>query len=112
MGTLFALVCAAQHLGFGSVGQIARGESSEQAAGRRLLSAGPCKAAPEWLEAGGWVLYAVAILYLFLGIAIICDDYFTASLEQICEKLKLSEDVAGATFMAAGSSVRRYELSR
>ena len=40
----------------------------------------------------------------FLGIAIICDAFFEASLEKICEKLKLSEDVAGATFMAAGSS--------
>jgi sodium/potassium/calcium exchanger 4 len=49
-------------------------------------------------------LYLLGSLYLFIGIAIICDDYFTASLEHICEKLKLSEDVAGATFMAAGSS--------
>ncbi len=38
------------------------------------------------------------------GIAIICDDFFVPSLEAISEKLDLSEDVAGATFMAAGSS--------
>jgi hypothetical protein len=50
------------------------------------------------------VLYALAILYLFLGVAIVCDDFFTASLEKICLRLRLSEDVAGATFMAAGSS--------
>jgi K+-dependent Na+/Ca+ exchanger-like protein len=50
------------------------------------------------------VLYALAILYLFLGVAIVCDDFFTASLERICLRLRLSEDVAGATFMAAGSS--------
>ncbi|XP_019912059.1 sodium/potassium/calcium exchanger 4 isoform X2 [Esox lucius] len=43
-------------------------------------------------------------LYMFLALAIICDDYFVPSLEKICEKLDLSEDVAGATFMAAGSS--------
>ena len=36
--------------------------------------------------------------------AIICDDFFVPSLEAISEKLDLSEDVAGATFMAAGSS--------
>ena len=42
--------------------------------------------------------------YLFLGIAIVCDDYFVASLEAISEALGLSDDVAGATFMAAGSS--------
>ncbi|KAI7804152.1 putative sodium/potassium/calcium exchanger 4 [Triplophysa rosa] len=45
-----------------------------------------------------------AALYMFLGLAIVCDDYFVTSLENICEKLHLSEDVAGATFMAAGSS--------
>jgi hypothetical protein len=67
--------------------------------GRRLLNAGVCKSFPSWLVDGGWALYAVAILYLFLGIAIICDAYFEASLELICERLKLSEDVAGATFM-------------
>ncbi|RXN32232.1 sodium potassium calcium exchanger 4-like protein [Labeo rohita] len=43
-------------------------------------------------------------LYMFLALAIVCDDYFVTSLEKICEKLNLSEDVAGATFMAAGSS--------
>uniref|UniRef100_A0A1I8FL04 Na_Ca_ex domain-containing protein n=1 Tax=Macrostomum lignano TaxID=282301 RepID=A0A1I8FL04_9PLAT len=31
-----------------------------------------------------------------------CDDFFVPSLEVISEKLNLSEDVAGATFMAAG----------
>ena len=36
--------------------------------------------------------------------AIICDEYFIGSLEVICEKLKLSNDVSGATFMAAGGS--------
>merc|ERR1719502_1583621 len=44
------------------------------------------------------------IFYMFWGLAIVCDDYFVASLEEICEALGLSADVAGATFMAAGSS--------
>ena len=56
------------------------------------------------MRRGGWSLYLVGILYVFLGIAIVCDDYFVSSLEKICDKLNLSEDVAGATFMAAGSS--------
>jgi len=43
-------------------------------------------------------------LWLFVAVAIICDDFFVPSLEAISEKLDLSEDVAGATFMAAGSS--------
>jgi len=44
------------------------------------------------------------IFYMFWGLAIVCDDYFVASLEDISERLSLSPDVAGATFMAAGSS--------
>jgi len=53
---------------------------------------------------GGVVLEMFGVLYTFLALAIICDDYFVASLEVICEKLSLSEDVAGASFMAVGSS--------
>ena len=45
-----------------------------------------------------------AIYYMFWALAIVCDDYFVASLEEISEALGLSPDVAGATFMAAGSS--------
>uniref|UniRef100_W5M455 Solute carrier family 24 member 6a n=1 Tax=Lepisosteus oculatus TaxID=7918 RepID=W5M455_LEPOC len=43
-------------------------------------------------------------VYMFYALAIVCDDYFVPSLEKISENLQLSEDVAGATFMAAGSS--------
>ena len=34
----------------------------------------------------------------------VCDDYFIDSLEIITRRLKISEDVAGASFMAVGSS--------
>ncbi|XP_060773846.1 sodium/potassium/calcium exchanger 4 [Neoarius graeffei] len=55
-------------------------------------------------KSGAVLLHILAALYMFLALAIVCDDYFVTSLEKICEKLDLSEDVAGATFMAAGSS--------
>ncbi|XP_034018024.1 sodium/potassium/calcium exchanger 4 isoform X2 [Thalassophryne amazonica] len=55
-------------------------------------------------KTGAILLHIVAALYMFLALAITCDEYFVTSLEKICEKLDLSEDVAGATFMAAGSS--------
>ena len=29
-----------------------------------------------WVTQGGWILYLIGILYLFLGVAIVCDDYF------------------------------------
>ncbi|KAE8738162.1 hypothetical protein FOCC_FOCC016360 [Frankliniella occidentalis] len=53
---------------------------------------------------GGLIIHLFLAVYTFIGLAIVCDDYFVASLDRICEELKLSPDVAGATFMAAGSS--------
>ena len=35
---------------------------------------------------------------------VICDDFFVPVLEIICEHMDLKPDVAGATFMAAGTS--------
>ncbi|WAQ93889.1 NCKX5-like protein [Mya arenaria] len=48
---------------------------------------------------------------MFGALAIVCDDYFVPSLEFICERLNLQEDVAGATFMAAGSSAPEFFTS-
>jgi len=79
-------------------------------AGRKLLAGGgSCEplgyqAAAEKSFAGGLVAYFVGVFFMFLGIAIVCDDFFVPALEIICEVLELSDDVAGATFMAAGSS--------
>ena len=41
---------------------------------------------------------------MFVALAIVCDEFFVPSLDVIIEKLGCSEDVAGATFMAAGGS--------
>lgn len=49
-------------------------------------------------------LYLGVCLYVFIGVGILCDYFFEPSLEAISEALSLSPDVAGATFMAAGSS--------
>uniref|UniRef100_A0A4W4GLM2 Sodium/calcium exchanger membrane region domain-containing protein n=1 Tax=Electrophorus electricus TaxID=8005 RepID=A0A4W4GLM2_ELEEL len=53
---------------------------------------------------GAVALHIMSAMYMFYALALVCDDYFVPSLEKICERLHLSEDVAGATFMAAGSS--------
>ncbi|KAM9314255.1 sodium/potassium/calcium exchanger 3-like [Pholidichthys leucotaenia] len=53
---------------------------------------------------GAVALHVLCTIYMFCALALVCDDYFVPSLEKICERLHLSEDVAGATFMAAGSS--------
>ncbi|KAF3842446.1 hypothetical protein F7725_024397 [Dissostichus mawsoni] len=49
-------------------------------------------------------LHVLCAVYMFYALALVCDDYFVPCLEKLCERLQLSEDVAGATFMAAGSS--------
>lgn len=48
--------------------------------------------------------YLTSLVFIFYLMAKVVDDYFVNSLEIITEKLKLSSDVAGATFMAIGSS--------
>ncbi|XP_029918034.1 sodium/potassium/calcium exchanger 3-like [Myripristis murdjan] len=53
---------------------------------------------------GAVLLHVLCAVYMFHALAIVCDVYFVPSLEKISENLQLSEDVAGATFMAAGSS--------
>lgn len=68
----------------------------------RLLSSSYCTG--EVNNGGIMVLYICGVLYCFLGLAIVCDEFFQTSLEIISEVLKLTPDVAGATFLAAGSS--------
>lgn len=50
-------------------------------------------------------------LYLFIGIAIVCDELFVSALEIISEKWNLSDDVSGATLMAAGGSAPELATS-
>eukprot|EP00929_Paragymnodinium_shiwhaense_P009336 TRINITY_DN113470_c0_g1_i1.p1 TRINITY_DN113470_c0_g1~~TRINITY_DN113470_c0_g1_i1.p1 ORF type:complete len:539 (+),score=80.80 TRINITY_DN113470_c0_g1_i1:132-1619(+) len=52
----------------------------------------------------GVVLYPFIMLYCFYILAQICDGHLTTALEFIVERLKMSEDVAGATFLAMASS--------
>ncbi|XP_056284786.1 sodium/potassium/calcium exchanger 4 isoform X3 [Pseudoliparis swirei] len=103
-------------------GMIVEGHADSEHWGRRLLASVPdneteqnCSAPaihefPNDLftnderKSGALLFHIAAALYMFLALAITCDEYFVTSLEKICEKIDLSEDVAGATFMAAGSS--------
>ncbi|XP_072753163.1 sodium/potassium/calcium exchanger 4 isoform X2 [Anoplolepis gracilipes] len=55
-------------------------------------------------EAGFVIIHFVIAIYLFLLLAIVCDDYFVPSIKKICERLNVTEDVAGATVMAAATS--------
>jgi len=57
---------------------------------------------PRWM----CVFYAMGVLYMFLALAIACDEFFVPALEEMSSprRLNLSTDVAGATLMAAGGS--------
>lgn len=46
----------------------------------------------------------LGLIIIFYWLAKVCDEYFVKSLESITKKLKISEDVSGASFMAIGSS--------
>ncbi|XP_070828356.1 sodium/potassium/calcium exchanger 1-like isoform X2 [Chaetodon trifascialis] len=53
----------------------------------------------------GWViLHIIGMMYMFISLAIVCDEFFVPALGVITDKLAISDDVAGATFMAAGGS--------
>lgn len=53
---------------------------------------------------GAVVLHIMGVVYMFVALAIVCDEFFVPSLDVVIEKLGITEDVAGATFMAAGGS--------
>ncbi|XP_066924212.1 sodium/potassium/calcium exchanger 4-like isoform X2 [Clytia hemisphaerica] len=60
---------------------------------------------------GAVILHILMAIYMFAALAFVCDDYFISALDKICQRLDLSEDVAGATFMAAGSSAPEFFTS-
>eukprot|EP00937_MAST-01D_sp_MAST-1D-sp2_P006232 g6232.t1 len=83
-------------------GEHLEGRQQGAAEARRRLSGGDVTC--EGDGAAETVGYIAIVLASFLGIAIVCDEFFQPALEHISEALKLSPDVAGATFLAAGSS--------
>ena len=39
--------------------------------------------------------YILGVIYMFVALAIVCDEFFVPSLDVIIEKIGFSEDVAG-----------------
>mmetsp|Transcript_55809 Transcript_55809/g.125879 ORF Transcript_55809/g.125879 Transcript_55809/m.125879 type:complete len:776 (-) Transcript_55809:232-2559(-) len=63
---------------------------------------GPClKQGREWTL----IYYIPGMFYMFVALAIVCDEFFVPALEMFVEHYGISMDVAGATFMAAGGSM-------
>merc|ERR1712223_2187316 len=55
-------------------------------------------------SSGAIILHMIGLLYMFYALALVCDHYFVPTLDVIIERWGISDDVAGATFMAAGGS--------
>lgn len=58
----------------------------------------------EQLRRGAVALHVIGVLYMFYSLALVCDHYFVPTIYLITDKMKISPDVAGATFMAAAES--------
>ncbi|PAV60991.1 hypothetical protein WR25_04369 isoform I [Diploscapter pachys] len=65
----------------------------------------------EQRQKGAVILHLIGLIYMFVSLAIVCDEFFVPSLAVLTEKLSLSDDVAGATFMAAGGSAPEFFTS-
>ncbi|KAK2154216.1 hypothetical protein LSH36_274g01058 [Paralvinella palmiformis] len=66
---------------------------------------------PKQRRQGAIFLHVFVAAYMFIALAIACDDYFVPACEKLCDLLHMSDDVAGATFMAAGSSAPELATS-
>jgi len=69
---------------------------------RRLAETSDCF--PNKVEYGLIPICVIGVFYMFLGLSVVCDEFFVPALEVIADKWDLSNDVAGATLMAAGGS--------
>ncbi|CAJ0592894.1 unnamed protein product [Cylicocyclus nassatus] len=65
----------------------------------------------ETRQRGAVLLHLCGLIYMFVSLAIVCDEFFVPSLAVLTEKLAISDDVAGATFMAAGGSAPEFFTS-
>jgi sodium/potassium/calcium exchanger 2 len=63
------------------------------------------------LKHGAVILHVIGMIYMFIALAIVCDEFFVPALGVIIQTFGISEDVAGATFMAAGGSAPEFFTS-
>lgn len=50
------------------------------------------------------IFHILGVIYMFIALVLLCNEYFVPSLEVIMEKLDITDDIVGATFLAAGAS--------
>eukprot|EP01062_Namystynia_karyoxenos_P002045 TRINITY_DN10708_c0_g4_i1.p1 TRINITY_DN10708_c0_g4~~TRINITY_DN10708_c0_g4_i1.p1 ORF type:complete len:762 (+),score=222.99 TRINITY_DN10708_c0_g4_i1:81-2366(+) len=57
-----------------------------------------------WVKHGGFVAIIFGVLVSFWSLAVVVEEYFVPALNIMCVRARIPDDVAGATFMAAGAS--------
>jgi len=57
------------------------------------------------------IFHILGVIYMFLGLMIVCDNFFGPALDVMVERWSIDDDVAGATFMAAGGSAPELATS-
>lgn len=57
-----------------------------------------------WIDKGGWVIVLIGLLAMFWALAVVVEEFFVPALNIMCVKSNIPDNVAGATFMAAGAS--------
>ena len=50
------------------------------------------------------IIELAAVLWLFLALAKVCDDFLVPALEILCERFAIPDEAAGASILAFGSS--------
>merc|ERR1739841_226305 len=48
------------------------------------------------------VVWIIVSIYMFYGLAHVCEEFLLPGLNLLCERKHIPDDVAGATLMAAG----------
>ena len=62
-------------------------------------------------DAAGLCLFLL-FSYAFFALAIVCDRYLVVSLETLCVRWNIREDVAGASFMVSAAHAVAHTPSR
>ena len=102
-------ICKSVYRRIDGDGARARGKDFTKSQIEKVKSGASCTSAHD--NVGLFIASIFFALYLFIGIAIVCDELFVSALEVISERWDLSDDVSGATLMAAGGSAPELATS-
>jgi len=77
---------------------VSAGEAASASLEDAEVATEPVRPFPPTAPAAYW--WWLLILYMFYVMAVVCDDYLVPTVDIMCERWAITEDVAGATLMA------------